>query len=107
MPPRESYRSDVELLIMDPKSNGTGDDAKPPAPSCTDDMDTIDVEKHSSTGGSIFLNEDVANLAWHDLTVTVADRTTGEDRNILNKSSGIVRPGQMMALMGPSGSGKT
>ncbi|KAF2172801.1 hypothetical protein M409DRAFT_16761 [Zasmidium cellare ATCC 36951] len=65
-----------------------------------------DVEKQTS-GQTLFLNEDVTSLAWQDLTVTVNDRTTQAPRNILDASSGIVRPGQMMALMGPSGSGKT
>ncbi|CAK4017284.1 ABC transporter [Lecanosticta acicola] len=69
-------------------------------------LDDIDLEKHSSTG-NLFLNHDVTSLAWRDLTVTVSDRHTREARNILHRSSGIVRPGQVLALMGPSGSGKS
>lgn len=70
------------------------------------EMQLEDLEKQTDVG-SIFSNDDVESLAWQDLTVTVKDRSTGQDRNILDSSSGIVKPGEMVALMGPSGSGKT
>lgn len=96
MPPRESYRSDIEMLIMPPDDAAKRDSA----------VAGEDVEKQTS-GVALFFNDDVGSLAWQDLTVTVKDRTTQADRSILHQSSGLVRPGQMMALMGPSGSGKT
>lgn len=65
-----------------------------------------DVEKQLSSS-SILNNDDVESLAWHELSVTVNDRATGNPRKILDSASGIVRPGEMMALMGGSGSGKT
>lgn len=100
---RDSYfsqRSDIEMLIMPPDDSAAKRDS-----GMTGDA-ADDVEKQTG-GSSMFLNEDVTSLAWQDLTVTVKDRNTQADRDILHASSGVVRPGQMMALMGPSGSGKT
>ena len=93
---RESYRSDIEMLIMPPKDPNR----------CSSDVDMQDVEKRLR-GESYFSNMTVRSLAWQNLTVTVKDRTTGHERDILHGASGVVRPGEMLALMGPSGSGKT
>ncbi|GBG32321.1 ABC transporter G family member 11 [Hondaea fermentalgiana] len=53
------------------------------------------------------------SLVWRDVSVTVqaVSRENGkkkrQDKVIVDKSSGIVKPGELLAIMGPSGSGKT
>ena len=49
------------------------------------------------------LSKEMAEIGFHDLSLTVD--TTGT--TVLDKLSGIIRPGQLTAIMGPSGSGKT
>ncbi|CAK7199503.1 hypothetical protein SEUCBS139899_002183 [Sporothrix eucalyptigena] len=52
-------------------------------------------------------NDVVDHFSWRDIRVVVKDRNTREPLSILSESAGIVRAGEMLALMGPSGSGKT
>lgn len=40
-----------------------------------------------------FRNDDVSQLSWQDLSVTVPDRVTGEDRILLSNISGHVQAG--------------
>lgn len=93
---RNSVRSDVELLIMGNEDTMT----------VRGEMPMQDVEKYLSSS-SILRNDDVESLSFHKLHVTVKDRATGLPRDIIHGASGIVRPGEVMALMGGSGSGKT
>ena len=49
------------------------------------------------------LSKEMAEIGFHDLSLTID--TTGA--TVLDDLSGIIRPGQLTAIMGPSGSGKT
>lgn len=52
-------------------------------------------------------NDVVRDFAWRNFNVTVKDRTTKQPLSIISNANGIVRAGEMLAIMGPSGSGKT
>ncbi|KAH8684685.1 putative ABC transporter [Tricladium varicosporioides] len=53
------------------------------------------------------MNNTVRDYLWQGITVTVKDRKTKDPTNILENVNGVVRAGEICALMGPSGSGKT
>ncbi|KAH6653867.1 P-loop containing nucleoside triphosphate hydrolase protein [Truncatella angustata] len=53
------------------------------------------------------LNTSVESISWQDVTVSVKDRATKSQKNIVEDVGGIVRAGQLCAIMGPSGCGKT
>jgi hypothetical protein len=58
-----------------------------------------DVEK---TGDYAHLsNTSVTSFAWENVTVTVKDRQTGQPKAILQESNGVVKAGEMLAIMGP------
>ncbi|KAL5344855.1 hypothetical protein ACLOAV_010252 [Pseudogymnoascus australis] len=65
----------------------------------------VDVEKR---GADVHLrNTTVKNFAWQNITVTVKDHKTKQPKDLLHGVNGIVRAGEICALMGPSGCGKT
>ncbi|OBT84674.1 hypothetical protein VE02_07846 [Pseudogymnoascus sp. 03VT05] len=53
------------------------------------------------------VNDIVETFGWKAMNVTVKDRTTKAPLSILTDANGLVRAGEMIAIMGPSGSGKT
>ena len=69
-------------------------------------MPLTDVEKGSALEHGL-LNSTVQTFSWSNVSVTVKDRQTKQDKCILANASGVVNAGEIMALMGPSGSGKS
>ncbi|KAI9711428.1 MAG: hypothetical protein M1812_007173 [Candelaria pacifica] len=56
---------------------------------------------------SYLKNTAIRNFAWQNITVTVKDSQSKQQKAILDGIQGYVEPGKMCALMGPSGCGKT
>lgn len=64
-----------------------------------------DIEK--AAGRNPLHNTVVDNFAWKNISVTVKDKATKQSKAILDNISGVIRAGEICALMGPSGCGKT
>ncbi|CAG8600887.1 9921_t:CDS:2 [Ambispora gerdemannii] len=47
------------------------------------------------------------SLAWKNVSYTMTDSKTKQKTDIIHNLSGIVKPGEVMAIMGPSGAGKS
>ena len=61
-----------------------------------------DLEKNSHLEYDQLTNTDINTFAWRGVTATVTDRQTKQPKAILSDVSGLVRAGELLALMGPS-----
>jgi len=63
---------------------------------------SADVEKDAAVPDYAHLtNETVQSFSWDNVTVTVNDRATKQPLDILSGVNGIVKAGEVLALMGP------
>jgi ABC-type multidrug transport system ATPase subunit len=60
-----------------------------------------DVEKMMGDYSQL-TNHNIRSFLWRGVSVSVKDRQTQLDKPILNNVSGIVKAGELMAVMGPS-----
>ncbi|CAG8487417.1 8826_t:CDS:2 [Ambispora leptoticha] len=64
-------------------------------------------EKNSSFTSSNGASNDSVSLAWRNLSYAVTNPKTKQKTNLVHEASGVVKPGEVMAIMGPSGAGKS
>lgn len=60
-----------------------------------------------ANGDHSFSNDLIQQLSWRNVTISVKDRKTKTEKNLVENVNGYVQAGEMLALMGPSGCGKT
>ena len=61
-----------------------------------------DIEKMIGGDYAQLTNTNIRSFGWKGITVTVKDRQTQQPKNILSDINGIVKAGELLALMGPS-----
>lgn len=61
-----------------------------------------DIEKMIGGDYAQLTNTNIRSFGWKGVTVTVKDRQTRRPKTILNDINGIVKAGELLALMGPS-----
>lgn len=50
----------------------------------------------------LLMNRTIETIVWEYIGVTVKNRRTGEAKDILSSVHGMVKKGEMLAIMGPS-----
>lgn len=61
-----------------------------------------DIEKMIGGDYAQLTNTNIRSFGWKGVTVTVKDRQTQQPKTILSDINGIVKSGELLALMGPS-----
>jgi ABC-type multidrug transport system ATPase subunit len=61
-----------------------------------------DIENTAGGDHTQLTNTNVRSLGWKGVTVTVKDRQSQQPKTILSDVNGIVKSGELLALMGPS-----
>lgn len=61
-----------------------------------------DIENAAGGHQTQLTNTNVRSLGWKGVTVTVKDRQSQQPKTILSDVNGIVKSGELLALMGPS-----
>lgn len=61
-----------------------------------------DIEKMIGGDYAQLTNTNIRSFGWRGVTVTVKDRQSQQQKTILSDINGIVKAGELLALMGPS-----
>ena len=61
-----------------------------------------DIEKMIGGDYAQLTNTNIRSFGWKGVTVTVKDRQSQQSKTILSDVNGIVKAGELLALMGPS-----
>lgn len=68
------------------------------SPSLHEVLTNTDLERQASAKAQLE-NTSIDSFAWHDVTVTVKDRSTKQPKAILQKVDGLVRAGKRIAYL--------
>jgi ABC-type lipoprotein export system ATPase subunit len=88
------------------ESTANGEKTPPCISNGTGNLQEKNLELNAVTSAHL-VNDLVQTFGWRAMNVTVKDRVTKSPLSILTGSNGLVKAGEMIAIMGPSGSGKT